>query len=248
MVNKCMILGHRGFSAVYPENTRLAFRKALNLGIDGLEFDVQLTVDEVPVIIHDPMVNRTTDGHGLISSMNYLQTQQLNAALDKPEHGFQTVPALHDVLNDAYEVCPEGIYNIEIKVYNDDWKTLIDRVVTVTGQHPLRKRILFSSFHHKCLEYLKASYPSFEIGLLFDREIVEPWYIAKQLKAYSVHLDYQFTSEDIISDCHAKQVPVAVWTVDRPEQIERFIHLNTDFLISNVPDVAKRIRENFANA
>jgi glycerophosphoryl diester phosphodiesterase len=247
MVNQSMVLGHRGFSANYPENTRLAFRKALELGIDGLEFDVQLTADEVPIIMHDPTVDRTTDGRGLVSLMDYGQIRQLNAAKCRPEMGFQSVPTLQDVLNDAYEVCPKGFYNIEIKVYDENWKTLIDRVVSVANQHPLRKQILFSSFHHRCLEYLKDHYPSFEVGLLFDQEIVEPWYIAKQLKAYSVNLDYRLTSDELISACHAEQLRVAVWTVDDLEQIQRFIHRNTDIVISNVPDMVKRIKDDFAD-
>ena len=76
---------------------------------------------------------------------------------------------------------------------------------------------------------------------------MEPWYIAKQLKAYSVNLDYRLTSDELISACHAEQLRVAVWTVDDLEQIQRFIHRNTDIVISNVPDVAKRIKENFAD-
>ncbi len=244
MANQSMILGHRGFSAVYPENTCLAFRKALNLGIDGIEFDVQLTADEVPVVIHDPTVDRTTDGTGRVSTIRYQQIKQLNAAKLRPEMGFQSVPTLQDVLNNVYEVGPNGFYNIEIKVYDDDWETLIDRVVTTVSQHVLSKQILFSSFHHNCLEYLKNHYPDFEVGLLYDREIREPWYTARQLKAYSINLDYRLTSNELISACHAEKVRVAVWTVDNPQQIQRFIQLNTDLIISNVPDVAKRIKEN----
>lgn len=57
---------HRGYSGKYPENTMLAFRKAVEAGADGIELDVQLTKDGVPVIIHDELVDRTTNGKGLV--------------------------------------------------------------------------------------------------------------------------------------------------------------------------------------
>ena len=71
---------HRGYSGKYPENTMLAFRKAVEAGADGIELDVQLTKDGVPVIIHDELVDRTTDGKGLVKDMSLTQLRQLDAS------------------------------------------------------------------------------------------------------------------------------------------------------------------------
>ena len=65
------VFGHRGFSGEYPENTMLAFQKAVEAGCEGIELDVQLTKDLVPVIMHDEKVDRTTDGSGYIYDLTY---------------------------------------------------------------------------------------------------------------------------------------------------------------------------------
>ena len=72
------IFAHRGFSGEYPENTMLAFDKAVEAGADGIETDVQLTKDLVPVIMHDEMLDRTTDGHGFVGDYTYDELSKLN--------------------------------------------------------------------------------------------------------------------------------------------------------------------------
>ncbi|MCF8566718.1 hypothetical protein LLE49_18500 [Alicyclobacillus tolerans] len=246
MKTQSKVLAHRGFSAKYPENTLLAFRKAFELPIEGLEFDVHITADEVPVVIHDAKVDRTTDGQGRIALMDCDAVRTLNASAHRPEFGFQSVPTLLEVLNDAYQMRPDGLYNIEIKVDGADWKPLVDRVVSVVHNHPLKRRVLVSSFHHDCLAYLKERDASFEIGLLMADFEDEPWYLAKQLNAYSVNLDYRNTTDDLVRGCRDHQIRTAVWTVDEPETIRRFMRLDTDLLITNVPDVAESVRSTLA--
>ena len=74
------VFGHRGFSGEYPENTMLAFKKAVEAGCDGIELDVQLTKDLVPVIMHDEKVDRTTDGTGCIYDMTYDELRRLDCS------------------------------------------------------------------------------------------------------------------------------------------------------------------------
>ena len=66
-----IIFAHRGFSGLYPENTMLAFRKAAEVGCDGIELDVQLTKDGVIVIMHDETIDRTTNGKGNLRDYTY---------------------------------------------------------------------------------------------------------------------------------------------------------------------------------
>lgn len=241
MMSNVKILGHRGWSANYPENTRLALTQALQLGVDGTEYDVQLSADGVPVILHDPTVDRTTDGTGKVSELTFAQLRAVNAATAKPECGRQTIPSLSEVLDDAFAISPQGFYNIEIKVYNPEWRSLVDRVVAVTSQHPLRERILFSSFEHESLSYLKTNHPTVKVGLLYEDDPQQPWAAAKFYDAYSVNLNYRFATDEVVSRCHAHGVKVAVWTVDEPADILRCLKTGVDVLISNRPDVALRV-------
>jgi len=235
------ILGHRGWSANYPENTRLALIQALQLGVDGTEYDVQLSADGIPVILHDPTVDRSTDGTGRVSDLTFEQLKALNAAAEKPDCGLQAIPSLSEVLDDGFAISPQGFYNIELKVYNPDWKSLVDRVVSLTSQHPLRDRILFSSFDHESLSYLKTNNPTAEVGLLYENAPNEPWIMAKFYNAYSVNLNYRFATDEVVSKCHAHGVKVAVWTVDEPVDMLRCLKNGVDVLISNRPDVALRV-------
>ena len=71
---------HRGFSAAYPENTMLSFQKAREAGCHGIELDVHLSADGVPVVIHDEQVDRTTDGSGWVGELSFAQLRKLDAS------------------------------------------------------------------------------------------------------------------------------------------------------------------------
>ena len=89
---------HRGFKGQYPENTLLAFEKAIEIGCDGTEFDVQLTKDGQVVIIHDETLDRTTDGKGAVKDFTYEEISKLNASNQTKEtHGFNKIPLLSSV-------------------------------------------------------------------------------------------------------------------------------------------------------
>lgn len=77
--NRCEIIAHRGYRFLFPENTLVAFRKSIYLGADGIEFDIQMSSDRVPVVIHDDTVDRTTNGHGPVTSLTFTELKKLDA-------------------------------------------------------------------------------------------------------------------------------------------------------------------------
>ena len=98
------VFGHRGFSGEYPENTMLAFQKAVEAGCEGIELDVQLTKDLVPVIMHDEKVDRTTDGNGYIYDLTYAELCKLDCSYpDKfaGKFGRLQIPTLREYLVDG---------------------------------------------------------------------------------------------------------------------------------------------------
>ncbi|MCL6454876.1 MAG: hypothetical protein K6T78_14815 [Alicyclobacillus sp.] len=244
MAYETMLLAHRGWSTQYPENTCLAFEQALGLPIEGLEFDVQLTADEVPVVIHDATVDRTTDGSGEVSAFLYREIRKLNAAANFVDKGMaeQPIPRLVEVLNSIERIRPESYFNVELKVYEGDGRALVDRVVPLIQQCSRGDNVLYSSFHHGCLEYLKSHFPEVEIGLLYREPAPEPWYAAKHLGAYSVNLKYGLATDDMIASCREHGMRVCVWTVDDPNQISQFIRQQVEILITNAPDLALDVR------
>ncbi len=105
---------HRGFSGKYPENTMLAFRKAVEEGVDGIELDVQLTKDGEVVIIHDETIDRTTDGKGLVVSYTYDELRKFDASFKfRGQCGFNPIPTLREY----FELVKDKnlVTNIELK-------------------------------------------------------------------------------------------------------------------------------------
>ncbi|MCL6627796.1 MAG: hypothetical protein K6T68_14575, partial [Alicyclobacillus shizuokensis] len=170
------IQAHRGWSGRYPENTCLAYERALDLPIEGIELDVQLSADGVPVVIHDATVDRTTGSHGRVASYTARELARLNAAAHWPastrpgfrssnlkrqvlEQGlaFQPIPTLEQALTAIWMARPEAIVNMELKVYRAGGRALVDAVVPVARELARRmsvpfRCVRFSSFRHTCLE------------------------------------------------------------------------------------------------
>src|SRR5258708_7642232 len=108
------VIGHRGAMGECPENTFVSFERALELGADWIERDVHLTRDGALAVIHDELVDRTTDGHGFVKDHTLAELKRLDAgAWFGPEHAGQRIPSLDEVLVWAHERNP--VLNLEIK-------------------------------------------------------------------------------------------------------------------------------------
>jgi glycerophosphoryl diester phosphodiesterase len=238
------ILGHRGWSAKYPENTCLAFSKALGLGVAGIEFDVQLSKDGVPVIIHDETIDRTTNGTGRVSSFTTHELKKFNATANGQypnslDH--QSIPTLDEVMGLAYGFNQPVLCNVELKVYQGDGRDVVDEVLRRVPTYTTPNHVLYSSFHHGCLAYLRQRSRDARIGLLFEKKPVDPWQVAKDIDACSVNLDYHHATPDLIEACHQHGLQVCVWTVDEPVDIASFIQCRTEIVITNTPDRAMEV-------
>src|SRR5918998_6826950 len=168
-----LIYAHRGASAIHPENTLRAFRHALALGVDGIEFDVQATADGVPVVIHDRDVGRSTDGTGYVDEISLARLKAFDAG------DGERVPTLADVLalvGDAAHL------DVEIKGSN------VERaVLDVLAQYPT-VRWAISSFAWDTLRSLRRLDPAAELWPLAERAGDELIAIANQLASPAVSL------------------------------------------------------------
>ena len=149
-----LILAHRGASAEAPENTLVAFRRARELGADGVELDVTLTRDHVPVVIHDDTVDRTTDGHGSVSAMTVLEIKHLDAGKWKSQEFLgEAIPTLAEVF-DAFAKWTKGpgterrgVINVELKSTTIRTDGVERQVVSLVEQKRLEESVILSSFN-----------------------------------------------------------------------------------------------------
>jgi glycerophosphoryl diester phosphodiesterase len=229
------IWAHRGASARTPENTLAAFRRALAEGADGIELDVHLSSDGVPVVIHDQDLARTTNGRGPVRALTLRQLRQLDAGRwFAPEFSGEPLPTLEETLawaGDALQV------NIEIKAPAAGFA-----VLEMLSHFP-RCRVLVSSFHQELLERLRQSAPQVLLGVVTDtrfwKRTVER---ARRIRAFSLHLREDRVSERLLAACRRQGLKVFAWTVDDPERVENLWRLGIDGVFTNDPREAVRVR------
>lgn len=241
-MKKTQIFAHRGSSKAAPENTMAAFEKALEDQADGIELDVQLTKDHHVVVIHDELVDRTTNGMGPVHHFSLSEIQKLDSGTwFSPSFSGQRIPTLSEVLEWIKDT--DLVLNIELKNKKVAYPGLEQKVVELVEYFGMEKRVILSSFNHQSLKYLHQLRPNWRIGVLFDSYVEEPWNYAKQLGAEAIHPPFQAVYEEAVRICHAHGIRLRPFTVDDPVVMERFIQLGIDAIITNVPDQLKRIRD-----
>ena len=147
---------HRGFSGKYSENTMLAFQKAIEVGADGIELDVQLTKDGELVIIHDETIDRTTDGKGYVVDYTYEELSKFDASyIYRGKFGFNKIPTLKEYFELVKDL--DFITNIELKTGINEYLGIEEKVYQIIKEYKLEKKVIISSFNHFSILRMKKN-------------------------------------------------------------------------------------------
>lgn len=240
-----IVLAHRGGGGLAPENTLAAFDNGLSLGSDGIELDVHLSRDGVAVVIHDPTIDRTTDGSGAVADFDTADLAAFDAGYRFCRDGSYPwrgrgcrIPRLRDVL--ARVACPALI---ELKTPAPE---LAEVVVTDVRAAGADDRVLIGSFHAAALEAIRVRAPHLRRGA--DREAILANGVPSQerppaIDFHSFQVPEAFNGQRIVTPefvrrAHGLGADVIVWTVDRADDIRRLLDWGVDGLITDRPDVA----------
>jgi glycerophosphoryl diester phosphodiesterase len=239
--HRTMIVAHRGASAVEAENTLPAFEAALAAGADAVEFDVRLSAEGVPVVMHDPDVSRTTDGAGLVRDMTLAQLKRLSI---RTTGGASTeVPTLAEAL-----ACLSGraLADIEVKNipgepdFEPDRERVVEAIISALVGSPGTESVLLSSFNPFSLSRSRELAPGVLTGLLtaegvdaraavgFARERGDAWvlpFVGEVLDA----------GESFIEEAHAAGLLVGTWIVDDPDRAVALMLKGIDAVATNDP-------------
>jgi len=235
-------VAHRGASAVAPPNTLAAFDKAVELGADAVEFDVHLSADGIPMVIHDFTVDATTDGSGRVADMTLAQLKQLDAGSRfDPAFAGQRIPTLAEVLE---TVGDRLLLNIELKTLALRDERLEAAVAVQVEPRKLGNRVLFSSFNPLSLRRIKRIVPRIPVGLLYSPDLPLPLrraWLAPLVIHEARHPQHTMIDAHYMAWARRRGYWVNTWTVDDPDEMRRLVNLGVHGIITNVPHVLRGI-------
>ncbi len=242
-----LIIGHRGAAGEAPENTLAAFELAARQGAEGIEFDVHLSADGLPVVIHDSRLDRTTSGSGWVSELPLTSLRRLDAGSwfnrrypmrARPRYVGLRIPLLSEVL--AWVAARKCLAFIEIKG-GHTYPKIEARVLAEiyrSGTAPLTTVI---SFHIPTLRRVRQMDPRISLGIDFTRPLLAIRR-AKFVAAGTLLPHWAFASRRFLLRAHRAGMRVLVWDLDQPRWMRRKISDGVDGIVTRYPGKLAEIR------
>lgn len=246
--NGPLIIGHRGASASAPENTLAAFRKAIDDGADGIEFDVRLARDGVPVVFHDATLNRTGRTNTALSQLTSKELAKIDVGSwfgkvnkkNRTDYSGERVPTLAQTL--ALLGNFGGLIFIELKCSEREIEPLTTAVCDVLDGSPLIPRIIVKSFKLAVVPRFKMQLPNLKTAALFapkimtilrkEKHLVK---IADEFGADELSIHYSLATRKLMEKAGKNGLPVTIWTADHPRWVKRGVRLGLKAIITNDP-------------
>lgn len=224
-----LLFGHRGYSDKYPENTMLAFQKAIEDGFDGIETDVHKTRDGKLVLCHDEKINRTSNGRGYIKDMTYEQLLQYDFGF-KSKYKNQRIPLLKELL----ELCKDKkiFINIEVKTNKIQYDNIELEIYQMIKDMGMLKQVIFSSFYLDSLFKLREIDNRLYLGYLFEEDYEKNKKICLENK-FHVHVKECFLDEDEIELFHNNKLDINTWDVSNRFRYSYFKRNGVNIVIAN---------------
>lgn len=243
-IKKTIVVAHRGGSLLAPENTIAAFKNALELGVERIELDVQLSKDNAVVVIHDEKLDRTTNGIGEVSAYAYSQLSGFNAGSKFSEHfKGETIPLLENLLE---LVSGKATLLIEIKKVGHRNKGIENAVVELIHKHQAASWCVVQSFCYDSIVKIHELDETIKTGLLFTKPPIDKILNNKiDVRFISeINFHHAYASKKNIEHLHSLNKKVFVWTVNKPERMKQLVENGVDGIITDDPKTLKALLSN----
>lgn len=237
-----LVIGHRGFSRIAPENTLAAFEAATKFGVDMIELDVTLSKDGKLVVIHDDDLDRTTDGKGPVVKHTLKELKQMDAgSWLKEKFKGSKIPTLEEVFN---QFGNKVMINVEIKEPTHPTISVVEKVVDLIQKRNLAPSVVISSFNHDVLKKVHSLDNSLKIAVLTDKSLdkIDAVELTKSLHGISFNPDSQHITKEAVDKLHEAGLLVLPWSHtpdDNPKTIQKLLDIGVDGIFTNHPDVMK---------
>ncbi|EST37074.1 hypothetical protein N566_15035 [Streptomycetaceae bacterium MP113-05] len=220
-------VGHRGLMGVEPENTLRSFLRADREGVDVIELDLHLSSDGALVVMHDPEVDRTTDGTGPVSGLTLAALRELDAG------GGEQVPVFEEVV--AAVRAP-----LQAEIKDRDAARVLAAAIE---EHGLHDRVTVISFHDEALRETRDLLPGTPLALVAGRSSPTAPDRARELGAAMVSLELCHVDAETVKAAHSAGIDVISWTVNTAEDLERARELGLDGVVTDHPEILTAVRE-----
>lgn len=231
---------HRGFSSKYPENTMVAFEKAIEEGAHGIEFDVQMTKDGQVVIIHDETIDRTSDGVGKVKDFTYEELLKFDFARNfQGQSQPQRLPLLSEYLELVKDT--DIISNIELKTSIYEYEGIEEQVYGLVAQYKLKDRVIISSFNHESVMRMKAIDEGICCGFLTDSWLINPGKYTREQGVECFHPFANSLTKEKVQQIQSQGIKVNVWFGKEPFDYGSLVAMGVDGIISNDPDIVRAL-------
>jgi glycerophosphoryl diester phosphodiesterase len=243
------VIAHQGGDGLWPGDTLFAFEQAVDSGVDVLEMDLHQTADGVLVLMHDSTVDRTTDGSGEIKGLAFSEIKELDAGYDWSADGGSTFPfrgmgITVPSLEEVFQSFPGAHMNIEIKQVEP---SIGAAFCSLIRQFNMQNRVLVASFHTAAMQDFRQACPEvatsgtrseltvqYALTTLFLGSTLTPDYEAVQAPEYSSGL--KVLSPRFVNTAHQRGLEVHPWTINETSDIQRFLEMGVDGIITDRPD------------
>ena len=230
---KMLKIGHRGAKGYASENSLFSFEKAIEMGVDGIELDVHLSLDGQIIVIHDDTIDRTTNGKGFVNTLSLQELKTFRINEKQASELEQQIPTLNEVFDLVNQTC---FINIELK-----GKGTATAVVALIEKYILEKNwkytnFLVSSFDWNAVQEVRFLNENIPIGILTETNLDLAFSFAKFMKAEAIHPEFHLLTQDNTAQIQAKGIQVFPWTVNEYEAIQKIKTYNVNGIITDFPD------------
>jgi len=245
-----LVIAHRGGAGLWPENTLYSFQRAAAMGVDILETDMHSTADGALVLIHDPTVDRTTNGSGRVNHLTLSQLKALDAGYYWSEDGGRTfpcrgqgitVPTVEEVLS----AFPEMRINIDIKQARPSVAGRFRRLILDYG---MVERVMVASFNSSILREFRRLCPAVatsagrsEVRLFYALSLLSPRAAFLPAGCYALQVPVarrglRVITKRFLTSARLRNLQVHAWTVNSGPQMEWLLRLGVDGIVTDYPD------------
>lgn len=230
-----IVFAHRGYSGKYPENTMLAFEKAIDIGANGIEIDVHKSKDNKLVIIHDEDIQRTFNGKGEIRDFTLKELKEFKNREDNLAENIKcAIPTLEEVI-DLIKDKEDIVLNIELKTDVINYDEIENDVIKVVEKYKMENRIILSSFNYESIKRCKKINPNIKTGMLYHYKIFDPISMAKEINADAIHPNAELVTKKLIDESHKNNLKVNTYTVNSKELMKKLKEWNIDGVFTDYP-------------